>query len=139
MYLSTEHIKFLHNVGKNCTDEEIILLVGTSKNKVTHLHRVPNISKRNKDRYIPDPEIMFNVLSSTKLINENADLYFIGVYHTHPNGYSLPSEIDIKNANYDCFYLIYGQKDCKLQAYKQDRKNNVIFEKESIHEYEESY
>ena len=139
MYLSTEHIKFLHSVGKNCCEEEIILLVGDSEDKVTHLHRVPNISKTKIDRYVPNPEIMFNVLSRTKLIDKNAKLYFVGVYHTHPNGYSLPSHIDIKNANYDCFYLIYGQKDRKLQAYKQDRKSNIIFEKEPIHEYEESY
>ena len=62
----------------------------------------------DQSRYIPHPEQWLSAIKQTTLVEDNADLDFIGVYHTHPMNTPTPSITDIAYAAYEGVYIIYS-------------------------------
>ena len=68
-------------------------------------------------RYLLDPIDQFNAM---KMIDQNGE-DLIGIFHSHPKGVAIPSEIDITQAYYPkATYVIlarYNEKDWYMRAY----------------------
>ena len=122
----------LINEGEDCSEEIIYALLGSLPNTVTKLKQITNVAENKINKFTPDPQEFFNVLSNTKYFDKNKTDYLIGLYHTHPFGKSTPSQRDITyGLNYKILYFIYGKKDSKLKAY---RYNKNTIKKVQIHE-----
>lgn len=130
-------VKKLIEVGRNCSEEVIYALLGSSPSTITKDKQLKNIDKDKKHRFTPHPQEFFDMLTNTKYVDPSKELYLVAIYHTHPFSDSTPSLRDIGyGLNYNLLYLIYGKKDDKLKAYKYSNNdnNNKIIKQVQIHE-----
>ncbi len=71
---------------------------------------------------------MFKVLSKTSLLNKKSKVDFVCQWHSHPKSKGIPSLVDLKTAQYNVVYLIFGLFDQKFRAWSFNKENNC-FEK----------
>ncbi len=76
--------------------------------EITKFIPLTNVSQNKIAHYIPDPNEWIKVLNKTTFLNKNAELDFIGVFHTHPNSAPIASHTDINEAGYEGIYWIYS-------------------------------
>lgn len=97
---------------------------------ITALMEVRNVSPVNRER-------TFQISSKDYMHAENfADrnnLKFLGIFHSHPNGPAIPSELDRMAAQPYFSYLILSVTDKKVNALRSWRLNkNYQFDEESL-------
>jgi len=97
-------------------DEVCGLLAGTG-NHITYATPINNIADTPNTHYQLDPSQHIKAL---KQIDRN-NLRWIGIYHSHPNSYPIPSTTDIEdNTDTNLVHLIVSLKDTqpKLKAWQ---------------------
>ena len=113
--------KILEHVTQTYPHECCGLMVGESyKNKeVTDYRVIPNINKdRAHDRYIMDPKVFNEVDKELR----GKKLEILGIYHSHPDHPSRPSEFDRARAEEIMAHEVYSyvviacEKGVKTQA-----------------------
>lgn len=67
--------------------------------------------------YIPDPNELYQVLSSTRHMHSDAKFDLIMIFHTHPHCRPRPSYTDRIGASFEAIYLIYSPLYKNLGAY----------------------
>lgn len=84
-------------------DQEVCGLVG-SKDRVAHsCYPIKNIAEHPETRFQLDEKQQISAMASMRDNNES----FFAIYHSHPSSPAVPSETDIKLANYpDAIHLI---------------------------------
>ena len=97
MILLTKHQmnKILSHSEGAYPEECCGLLVGERRSGdiyVYEVHESTNIADTPVDRFEIDPQLRFDL--ERRMRGENLDL--VGVYHSHPDGPALPSQIDIE-------------------------------------------
>ncbi len=98
--------------GEHAFPEECCgLLIGRYKNGVpvvTEVRRMRNTNEGSRNtRYNIDPLELISVDREL----ENTDLEMIGIYHSHPNHPSRPSETDLKFAWPNLSYIVLSVRD----------------------------
>lgn len=90
-------------VRKNNPEEACEILAANSTGRVRRHYPIENIL-HDPVRYRMDPQIQFQVMMRI----ERAGLDMLAIYHSHPQGPSFPSAIDIQEAFYpDAYTLIW--------------------------------
>jgi len=84
-----------------------------SKSSDTYWHcmeymrmRNTEISSKAEVYYTPKPEDLFNVLSKTTHMHDDADYDLVGIAHTHPRHHPIPSTTDLNYAGYEGVYYL---------------------------------
>lgn len=89
--------------------EKCALGLGDSKNRIDNIVPVSNSANEGYIDYLMNPQEMFDIIKDTKLLNKKSKKHFTAIIHSHPRGCSSnPSSIDLTNAEYNVFYLIYS-------------------------------
>lgn len=102
--------------GDNFPNQEICgMLLGKKENltrwKATEYVEIENVDlATNYMHYKMHPNQMLQTLLRTTHANDDADMDFVGIFHTHPNNKAKPSSKDINRAGYCVFYPIYSPK-----------------------------
>lgn len=77
--------------------------------------------------YVADPNELFQVLSKTTLMFDDAEKDLVGIFHTHPNHEPTPSITDIGEAGYEGAYLIYSPNLQRMSAHYYDGSLPVFY------------
>jgi proteasome lid subunit RPN8/RPN11 len=101
--LRKDHWRAMLEHVLSCLPGEACGLLGGEEGKVYSVYPVKNIS-RNTTRFRMDPgeqiKAMFEI--------EEMDHQIVAIYHTHPMGSEVPSEVDVDELAYpDVVYLIW--------------------------------
>jgi proteasome lid subunit RPN8/RPN11 len=84
-------------------------------------HYITNVSpSESKWDYVPHPDEYMKILMKTKLFNKKSNLDLSAIIHTHPHNMGIPSEYDVKGAQWKTVYLIYGMVDKVHRAWFWD-------------------
>lgn len=119
----------------NPTEEVVAVLLGKNLNEkksvLLDFKKVDNIYENKRDLYIPDYNQFFQILKTTTFLDKSSKIDFVGIFHTHPYDLPYPSIIDIKNAGYIGFYIIYSPLFKCMKAF-YNKKEYTNFKKARI-------
>src|SRR5260221_8074958 len=83
--------------------EEVCGMIGGREDRANRVARIPNVSPTPRVRFEMDRPIMVKTIMDF----QRAGLDVVGIYHSHPEGGSAPSQTDIAEAMWpDAVYLI---------------------------------
>jgi proteasome lid subunit RPN8/RPN11 len=108
--------KFMRSYGKGSPTYEVCgALLGHKNDSCWDITKfVPlknSVGNSGQTHYIPEPNEFFNVIKTTTHFNNNNNIDFLGIFHTHPNNLPNPSPLDISGAGYEGVYIIFSPKD----------------------------
>lgn len=93
---------------------EVCGLLAGSDDVITQSYAATNSSLSPASSYEIAPDVMFSAMRAIRAAN----LKFMGIYHSHPNGKSEPSDRDLALAFYpDVAYLIFAISTSGDDAY----------------------
>lgn len=102
--------------GDENSDREICGMLLGEKHSLTNwtateFVEITNIdTETNYQHYKMEPNEMLHTLLRTTHANDEAELDFVGIFHTHPHNKAKPSMKDVKRAGYCVFFPIYSPK-----------------------------
>jgi len=115
-------------------DEEVCgILTGKELHKqvaiADKLIQIENVSKQHKQvDYVMNPNQLMKELSKTSFIDKNSNIDWVCIWHSHPNGFAIPSGIDLERAEYNVVYLIYGVAEDRIRCWSYDKEHNDFYE-----------
>ena len=111
--VSTTHVSKLIDLAQAASNNEICGIISGNAGKSKSIHPITNI-KYSPTEYAMAPDEFVNVYHEIQQQDED----ILAFYHSHPNSQPIPSETDIKNANYPTIPQIIIGKQAKAWRIK---------------------
>ncbi|GGJ35016.1 Mov34/MPN/PAD-1 family protein [Deinococcus roseus] len=97
------------------------LLAGVG-NLVQAVYPLINVAPDPTRNYFADPQRLLRAMK----VMQSEGLELLGIYHSHPQGPSVPSMTDVRNAEYDVPYLILNLREGEIGAYLLPSQEQVV-------------
>lgn len=117
LWLTPELAKLIAEHGLEDYPHEACGLIGGVGEQARSIARVKNVSEKPEHTFVMDGAEFIKAMFE---FNKGGEA-LIGIYHTHPHGDHLPSQVDMREAQYpDAAYVVVGLKNRqpKLSAWE---------------------
>ncbi|MCY3410233.1 MAG: M67 family metallopeptidase [Candidatus Heimdallarchaeota archaeon] len=122
---SSCHDTILAHAISSYPEEGCGLLIGKA-NRIVRMRPMTNISPNKRKKYLLDP------LELIAVEDELTDEEIVGIYHSHPDHPSKPSETDLKMAWPNLSYVIVSVYNMEIQDIQCWKIDNDILKEEKL-------